>query len=463
MLNESSPAGSPLRQHMVPSYHFRIFVSLLIFIIFLMAPMFLFQAPLPSRTLYLLLLCAVLSIFSTITGPHALTFFNSVAFFLLVYPFFIQRMFSFKFIKGGDLDLAEKTFVYFSAFVILVNLFCMVAPSGRVAKSDDAAIVGSRSPAIGAVMGTMVGLVIGFAIIVIFGPDYIFLPRQRGVLYGVQPLGSFSRFFIGIFRTIPYWIVYFYLLSPNRLSRRSAWLGAIPIVAIAFAISNPYNSERFLSLLGVLIIFFAFVRKGQMMFFWNNSPVLVATGLMILPWTSVMRSGVSGALDFSAKAFMDMFFSYEFSALAILNDFFTISYNSLSGSVRLLSAVLIFIPRSIWHDKNQGTGSSIAAEAHYGWHNIGVPPIADAYLDFGAIGVVLLALCAGLAIRKSSNVLTPFSFTENRTSTGAKLSFIGLIPIFMRGDLSTFFIAFYSSVAAFAIARFFCTFSVRRN
>lgn len=68
----------------------------------------------------------------------------------------------------------------------------------------------------------------------------------------------------------------------------------------------------------------------------------------------------------------------------------------LEGGLQLLSAILFFVPRSIWPDKAQPTGSITAEAAGYTFTNISQPLPSEFYVDFGWAGVVLGGILLGI-------------------------------------------------------------------
>ena len=73
----------------------------------------------------------------------------------------------------------------------------------------------------------------------------------------------------------------------------------------------------------------------------------------------------------------------------------------ISWGNQLLGAILFFVPRSIWPSKPLGTGHTaiVALDQHY-FSNVSAPLIAEGYVNFGIVGVVLFALAAGWIFRK---------------------------------------------------------------
>jgi len=302
----------------------------------------------------------------------------------------------------------------------------------------------------------IIGVVLALFVLA-FGIEEILLSRMRYFLGEVERPSSYEAFIINIFRVVPYWIAYIYVVRRAE-GPPMRWLpGLVVIFALALFISNPTNSQRFLSLFGLFIIFFALVRKGHLRSVWLHSYVLLPVALVALPITSELRWR---ELRPEEVSFFNAVFSLEFSALAILNEMFIAEYDPDGPPLRVLSAVLILVPRALWTSKNEGTGVAVAESLGFGFTNIGIPPLADGYLDLGIAGVVLVAIAVGLAFRAARDVVSPADGRHLGFGAAAKVTLVGMTLILLRGDLSTFFVGFYSSLFAFAFARFATRFTL---
>ncbi|MGB0789634.1 MAG: hypothetical protein ACPGQR_08885, partial [Marinirhabdus sp.] len=73
-----------------------------------------------------------------------------------------------------------------------------------------------------------------------------------------------------------------------------------------------------------------------------------------------------------------------------------VRHNGLSWGCQLLSALLFFVPRSIWAGKPIGTGEFIGdyLVSDYGYHftNLSNPYVSEGYINFGWLGIVFFAI-----------------------------------------------------------------------
>lgn len=72
----------------------------------------------------------------------------------------------------------------------------------------------------------------------------------------------------------------------------------------------------------------------------------------------------------------------------------------ISWGKQLLGALLFFVPRAVWPEKALGTGHTvITALEQFQFTNVSAPLVAEGYVNFGFVGVILFAVVAGVLCR----------------------------------------------------------------
>ena len=211
----------------------------------------------------------------------------------------------------------------------------------------------------------------------------------------------------------------------GQFSRKGLVLVVVQCLATYLLYSN--NMPRFMFLGALMAVCTFFFRTVK------------CTSLYLLMYTigfvfvfSVIRG--QGFLSYS---------TYENIKLADFNHVDFDAYQILLASIKyvkeegilwgknILSAMLNFIPRSIWHGKLDFSGKIIAH--HYGsWYtNISCPVQAECYLAFGIPGILLLGFLFGLLVKKID------SWKNNEDDYSQTLFCIisGLTIYIMRGSL----------------------------
>ncbi|GAL73970.1 hypothetical protein JCM19275_2817 [Nonlabens ulvanivorans] len=79
-----------------------------------------------------------------------------------------------------------------------------------------------------------------------------------------------------------------------------------------------------------------------------------------------------------------------------------VEFDGLSYGYQLLSALLFFVPRSLWVAKPDASGLIVGNHVidHYDFYfaNLSNPYIAEGYMNFGIIGVIFMAIVLALSI-----------------------------------------------------------------
>ena len=92
---------------------------------------------------------------------------------------------------------------------------------------------------------------------------------------------------------------------------------------------------------------------------------------------------------------------------AYINALATLQYvaeNGLAWGHQLLSALLFFVPRSLWNDKPISTGELIGdyliEDYGFNFNNLSNPLISETYINFGIVGIILGAIVLAIVIVK---------------------------------------------------------------
>ena len=146
----------------------------------------------------------------------------------------------------------------------------------------------------------------------------------------------------------------------------------------------------------------------------------------------------SGIFDFdaawsSAKNLKDNLSSGDFDGfqMTILGVRYVISEGYTWGN-QILSALLFFVPRSIWENKALPTGALLGTNEGFSYTNLSSPIYIEGYLDLGFIGVAILAYILGYLIFASDRALHK---NEANITILPAIVFTAFLPIILRGSL----------------------------
>jgi hypothetical protein len=219
-----------------------------------------------------------------------------------------------------------------------------------------------------------------------------------------------------------------YLKSKNKITNNTIiiFLCLVLFFILMFWFKNPFTEKR--NALGPIYLTLVFLFFPKI--FSNNTrtlSVLFFIMILLFPLSSMLTHTDATFYQIinnpqvllnEAKygGIVKTFNTLHYDAFANINA--TIKYVSINGisyGYQLLSALLFFIPRSIWEMKPLSTGQLIGEDLinNYGFNfsNLSNPLVSEAYINFGFLGIFLFAIIFSYLIVKilrwlqSDNVL----------------------------------------------------------
>ena len=152
---------------------------------------------------------------------------------------------------------------------------------------------------------------------------------------------------------------------------------------------------------GLLIIMFDQTRKGH----WFSWAVIGGL-VLIFPALAIFRdaSNISNGNFLSIlKASMQRTYlegHYDAHQMLITIVRYVQEFGMTWGG-QLLGAVFFFVPRAIWPGKALGTGhTAVTALEQSTFSNVSAPLVAEGYVNFGVVGVILFAVILGILLRR---------------------------------------------------------------
>ena len=115
---------------------------------------------------------------------------------------------------------------------------------------------------------------------------------------------------------------------------------------------------------------------------------------------------------------------------------------------QILAGIFFFVPRRIWPDKAVGTGRMVTEDLGFEFNNLSPPILAEGLVDFGFLGVVVLAAIVAIGFSKIDQI--HWSGIQIRSNALRVVDVIypfwfGLVMLLTRGDI----LAAVSHIAAF--------------
>lgn len=232
------------------------------------------------------------------------------------------------------------------------------------------------------------------------------------------------------------------------------------LVCLIFLLYNsPVATARFYAFaIWLSVVSIIFLSKSK-----NGFKLLgiLSGGIFGAELVSGFRGGVESALNSEIGFGVDYWTSMTFDAYEMLASAvsYTISNDYLYGR-NIAGALAFFVPRSYWSSKPIGSGAFLMEDFYkfnnpYGdFTNVSCPLIAEAFLSFGYLGVVLVAFIAAFTIKFLDDLYRKgLKVASVGISTYRAYYFVagGIFFFMMRGDLLSSWAYFTGITCSFLV------------
>lgn len=183
------------------------------------------------------------------------------------------------------------------------------------------------------------------------------------------------------------------VIGLRAAQKTNSWFWAVLFMILfiaALVIVNPVVTPRFR--LSALVIFALLVFTG-----WNNTRILslaVIFGVAVSPLLNLFRYNVALAENRT----LDTFFAHmDYDGLTMMChvEYYVTQIGYSYGS-NILSALLFFVPRSVWPGKSEHITyymfPYLEVYRDFGTDNLSSPPTAEGYFAFGIVGAIALTI-----------------------------------------------------------------------
>ena len=272
-----------------------------------------------------------------------------------------------------------------------------------------------------------------FGGLVIFYMNSFSIPQMlfRGVLgedkLMVVETSSLAMILEMVSRFVP---VFCFLYAATEING-SKILKIILFGVMVFAVF-PTGVARYMvafSYMPVIMLYLPRMRNGTVL-----STALIGSIIFVFPFLDQFRyfSGFDGltllpSVEFFQAAHFD---AYENFASVIDSDYVT--YGK-----QLLGVMFFYIPRTFWVNKPVGSGYQMSENLNYIFNNISMPYLAEGFVNFGYVGVVIFALLIGYVMKKMDSFFWAAILIRGEKSYNVAIYFyfVGVLFFILRGDL----------------------------
>jgi oligosaccharide repeat unit polymerase len=189
-------------------------------------------------------------------------------------------------------------------------------------------------------------------------------------------------------------------------SRTTLLAATAAAVLLNIVFNNPLSASRFISLSTMLAAVITIVRFDTLLRRTAFTLLTVGGLAFVYPLANVFRNSAQREHDL-LRVGGDAYFSNDFDGFQqTVNTLFHVEQHGYTFGHHLLSAVLFWVPRSIWHGKALPAGFPVAADRGYEFQNLALPLWAEIFLEFSWVGVIVFFFLYGRLARRLDRSLT---------------------------------------------------------
>ena len=251
-------------------------------------------------------------------------------------------------------------------------------------------------------------------------------------------------------------ITYRYLKTKNKLTTNTiiSFLILMILILILLFFKNPLTEKR--NALGPIYITLIYLfhpkminSNAKLFLFLFISMILIFPLMSAITHVDASFEEIVSNPQFVFDQFMkkggiiNTFNTLHYDAFAnIMATVEFVGHNGYSWGYQFLSALLFFIPRSMWEAKPLSTGEVIGnyliEEHNFNFNNLSNPMVSEGFVNFGIFGIFLMAICLSYVIIKFIRWL------ESSDSLKEIIAFYFAIHLMflLRGDFTNGFVYF---------------------
>ena len=252
-------------------------------------------------------------------------------------------------------------------------------------------------------------------------------------------------------RAFPFVTLIIYLLYKHKKGYFYSKFKLIILILIFFLTHIPTGLPRFQVATVYIALFLVWIENFKNKYIFK---ILMIFGILVVfPFLNVFRYVSYNALlykNLNLPNPLQLFVEGHFDAYSIISrSIIYVENQGITFGKQLFGALFFYIPRSLWKSKPIGSGHLVAKYFNWPHTNVSFPFIAEGYINFGLIGIILFAIVLAYLIIKLDYLFLE-KYINNNYFSILRIYYpalIGFIFYILRGDLMSSF--------AFTIGYFF--------
>ena len=189
----------------------------------------------------------------------------------------------------------------------------------------------------------------------------------------------------------------------DRWLRGVRWLLLPLLVALNVVVNNPISKPRFWAGMVLLTLLFSVPRLCRPRAFRISAAGLIAALLFVFPYSDYFR--YSDREDISVVSLSEQFTTNgDYDAYQQVQTGIDHANDDGFSPQNVLGPPLFMVPRSMWPEKPEDTGITLARYAGYDFHNLSAPLWIESYLWAGPFAVIVVFCLLGAFGRRVDDI-----------------------------------------------------------
>lgn len=251
--------------------------------------------------------------------------------------------------------------------------------------------------------------------------------------------GQAVRAIISAFGSVACLVALIFYLHAIRTRRSSLNLLDAALIAglivLNVIVNNPISNSRYWTLAVLFGLVMPFIGWRKSLF---NVTIIggVVAAIFLFPLSDITRRTAGAGVSLQADSVWQMISTKDYDQFTMLAN--TLGFTRDEGftwGYQLLGAVLFWVPRVIWPTKPLDSGVEVGQWMSSANVNLSSPLWAEAWINFGAVGVVLAFALLGLLSRRLDAGFRPDVLSAGSVGYLGVAIFSGYMFILLRGSL----------------------------
>ncbi len=241
----------------------------------------------------------------------------------------------------------------------------------------------------------------------------ISLQRSTGLVYWnfIRPIPAISLF------------LYKSNSHKNRYVEMSLWM--------IFLLTNfPTSAPRFYIAALYIPIVIIYSKKARNNYLMLNKLIIIGL-LIIFPFLDQARY-VANLKELTLSLDFKMFTQGHFDSYQMFMH--VVTENIITFGEQLKTAILFFVPRSIWEGKSVGSGTLVAEKYNFFFTNVSMNFFGEGYINFGYLGILFFIIIIAYINARYDKIFWEKLDKHSTLSVFYPL-FLGLEFFLLRGDM----------------------------